>query len=394
VKILQLSYLSPWPLKDGGAIGIYNLVKAYHHCGQEVTLLFFNTKKNFVEPQKLHAELASICNPIPVYLNTDLTFVGALKQLLINKSYHISRFESAKFTEQLITLLTQNTYDVVHLDGAFMGPYLEVIRKYSKAKVILRTHNVEHLIWERLSKQAGFIKNNYLLHLSNQLKKYELNLWSRVDAIAAITNEDKQLMLQLGCTNKIVLLPAGIDFSNYPSSETNSTSVFFHLGSMAWQPNLEAMQWFLNNVWPSFQARYSNATLQLAGRNLEVLANTNLKGVEKIGEVANAIQFMQQSGIMVVPLQSGSGVRIKIIEAMALGKCIISSSIGAEGIPFANGINLLIADDVETFLQQLTFCITQPQRVKEIGIQARQLALTYFDQNNSMKLFLETIHEI
>jgi len=77
-----------------------------------------------------------------------------------------------------------------------------------------------------------------------------------------------------------------------------------------------------------------------------------------------------------------------------LGKCIISSSIGAEGIPYTNGINLLIADDVETFLQQLTFCITQPQRVKEIGIKARQLALTYFDQNNSMKLFLETIHEI
>ncbi len=250
-------------------------------------------------------------------------------------------------------------------------------------------HNSEHIIWERLAKIASFpLKKWYLSFLAGRLKKYELEILGRIDAIVPITKIDSAVFKYSGYNGPLLTVPLGIDMKEYPLQDFNPSLSLFHLGSMDWMPNQEAVRWFLLSCWPAIHKKFPALKLFLAGRGFpsELLA-MQFPGVSMEGKVDDANTFMLNKQIMIVPLLSGSGMRVKIIQGLALGKTIISTSIGAEGIDVRDGENILIADKPAAFLEKIEFCLSDPERCRQIGLKGRK----FVSENYSNQIIGENL---
>jgi glycosyltransferase involved in cell wall biosynthesis len=191
-----------------------------------------------------------------------------------------------------------------------------------------------------------------------------------------------------------VAIPFGVQPADVGNVEVEPDSLY-HLGSMDWMPNLEGVRWFLDKVWPLVHERMPQLTFYLAGRKMpEELLNLSLEGVRVVGEVPDAMAFMASKQINVVPLLSGSGIRVKIIEAMSAGKVVITTSIGAEGINFTNGKDLLIADTPQQFVDQLQRCVENPQFCREVGQNALGLIQQQYDNQTLTQRLLQFYQKV
>ena len=268
-----------------------------------------------------------------------------------------------------------------------MAPYLPVIRQFSTAKIVLRNHNIEHLIWHRvINNEPNPLKRWAIRYFSRQLKRYECNLGSQIDAFAAISEPDYQFFKE--CYHNIpgTVIPFGVDLENYPENEDympSGTPELFHVGSMNWLPNVEGIEWFLDEVWPQIHEKFPEITFTIAGRQIpEKISQRADNNVIIAGEVASANDFMAEKDIMIVPLLSGSGVRVKIIEGMALGKTIITTAIGAEGLAVEHGKNILIANTPDEFLECISKCVASPDICTILGENARNFVA--LNHNNDL----------
>jgi glycosyltransferase involved in cell wall biosynthesis len=232
--------------------------------------------------------------------------------------------------------------------------------------------------------------------LSKQLKKYEINVLESLNGIAAITDEDAKKYIDLGFEKPIITIPFGIDLANYKieysqnlsSGDSFSRLNLFHLGAMDWQPNVEGVHWFLESIWPSLLIEFPTIKLHLAGRKMpesSIQKFANVKGLENHGEVISSLDFISKYDIMIVPILSAGGMRVKIIEGMALGKVIISTEIGAEGIHYTNRKNILIANNQQEFIEQIRWLQEQPNRMKSLSEEARKLVESTYDNNQIIK---------
>jgi len=376
MNILQLSNRLGYPPKDGGAIGIYNYTKAYHDLGHDVTVLAMNTKKHFHPVSQLPDSYKNLAKINSIQVDSSVSVLGAMMNLFSNESYHISRFISKEYNKELEVMLQKKEYDIVHLDGLHLSPYVETIRQHSKAKVVMRAHNVEYMIWERVAMNGSiWPKSAYLKLLAKRLKKYEAQRLNVYDMLVAITPEDSKIFKEDGCNIPVTVCPAGLDLDQYKVDKTKIESMsLFHLGALDWVPNQQGIKWFLSEVWPKVNSKFPELKFYIAGRNMpKNLLNMNLQNVEVVGEVESAIDFMNSKSIMVVPLLSGSGMRIKIVEGLALEKAIVTTSIGAEGINYEDGKNLLIANNPDEFVTQIERLIADREMVNDLGANARKL---------------------
>ena len=375
MKILQLCSKPPYPPVDGGTLAMNSITSGLLCEGHSVKVLSVESDKHKVNHHLIPDEYLASTNFESVCIDLNIHYFSAFAAWLTGESYHVKRFQSPKFAEKLTEILKNGTYDVVHVESIFLTPYLPVIRQYSDAKVILRAHNVEHLIWQRL---AGCTHNafrrSYLKSLSLTLKNYELSHINDYDGIVCITAKDMDYFRANGCKKPMSAIPFGIDYVDdieYAQEEENS---LFHIGSMDWQPNKEGVQWFLNDVWKLVNVELPQARLYLAGRKMpEKLLKTHYPNVSIVGEVPDSMYFIASKKINVVPLLSGSGIRVKIIEAMSAGKVVISTSIGAEGINYTDGENILIANTPQEFVNQIKHCLDDSDFCRAIGDNARRL---------------------
>jgi glycosyltransferase involved in cell wall biosynthesis len=204
---------------------------------------------------------------------------------------------------------------------------------------------------------------------------------NKYDGIATITEIDANAFKKLGFKVPIITIPFGIDVSKYKTDKTNlEFPSVFHIGAMDWMPNLDGIKWFLENVWKKISDKYPKVKFYLAGRNMpEWLLKLNMQNVEVLGEVKDSHKFINSKSIMIVPLTSGGGMRVKIIEGMALAKTIVSTLVGAEGIEAENGKNILIANTVDEFVASISKCIEDEMYSRSIGESARLLVETKYD---------------
>ncbi len=382
MKILQICSKMPFPPKDGGSIAMNILTEGLINCGNEVKVLAINTPKIFIKEEEIDVEYRSRTSFQSVFIDITIKPIDAFFNLFTNKSYNIIRFYNNEFERTLIDILSKQRFDIVQLETLWVAPYLNVLRKHSKAKIVLRSQNVEYAIWERLTASArNPIKKWYLRILAERLKKYEVSMLNKYDAIATITDIDTKSFQKLGCNLPIITIPFGIDISKYKEDRTKiEYPSVFHIGAMDWMPNADGIKWFLENVWPKISTANPNVYLYLAGRNMpEWLTQFSMKNVVIIGEVEDSHEFINSKSIMVVPLNSGGGMRVKIIEGMAFGKTIVSTSIGAEGIKYKKGKDILIADTVDEFVSAIDKCLINKSFSDDIGHSARLLAENKYD---------------
>ncbi len=394
MKILQLTKKFPYPLKDGEAIAITNLGKAMHELGCEVTLLSMNTKKHYFDLDQLPAGFNHYKNIHSVAVDSELKLKDAFFNLFSEDSYHISRFISKDFELKLVKLLQEERFDVVQLETLYLAPYIPAIRQYSDAVVAMRAHNVEHEIWERIAKNTPEkLKKWYLEHLTDKLKKYEIEQLNGYDVLIPITERDLLKFKGLGYKNGAEVTPIGVDQSHYqPDFGTfeKDLSISF-IGSLDWMPNQEGLQWFLKEVWPKAIQQFPNLKLHIAGRNApDWILNLKQKNIIVHGEVASAADFVNAHALTVVPLLSGSGMRAKILEGMALGKVVLTTSIGLEGIDARHQKEVLLADTAEDFLKQIQYCHEHKERLIEIGKRAHTFITQRYDNLQVARRLAET----
>jgi glycosyltransferase involved in cell wall biosynthesis len=295
---------------------------------------------------------------------------------------------------QLIQQLQDEQYDLILLEGLPVLLYLEAIRKYSKAHIAYRAHNVEFEIWDRLALHASNpLKKCYYKILAKQVKAFEKKHLSLVDAVIPISYRDEQILQSLSTFNNSYIAPACIKEGDiqFDNSHTSYKSLFF-LGALDWIPNLEGIQWFIDKILPSILLSCPDTKLYIGGRNIPTFFYENKHpNIYILGEIKQVNELMNAHQIMIVPLLAGSGMRIKIIEAMFYGKCIVSTSIGAEGIDDENSIircdnESIFANEIIRLLNDATIQMKQGAKAKKIAqekysaLQVSSQLINYFQK--------------
>lgn len=399
MKILQLCHKPPYPLVDGGCIAINNITLGLLNGGHTVRVVAVETPKHPVIIEAFPVDYLQRTHFESVFIDTSIHYKDAASSMLKRKSYQISRFYSRAMVAKLIHVLQQEEFDIIHVESIYMTPYIDVLRKYSNAKVVVRLHNIEHQIWERLASNESnpFKKLAYRMN-TRQLRRVERSILNRVDGYMTISDLDQAFFEETAPNVAGTVIPFGLDMEKYDDEEDYIPSdepTLFHIGSMNWAPNVEGIEWFLDEVWPGIQERHPEIEFYIAGHAIpEKLYARHDDKVQVVGAVPVANDFMLAHDIMVVPLLSGSGIRIKIVEAMALGKVVITTSVGAQGLSVENGKHLFIADTPEEFWAVVDKCVATPDICKIIGENARDFISVHHNNDlitNQIVDFYKTV---
>jgi len=397
MKILILCNKSPWPKQEGGPIAMYAMISGLIDAGHTVKVLAANTNKYTVDPKTVPVDFKQSTQIEFVDIDLSLNVTGAFYNYISRKSYHVARFHTKAFAVKLIEVLKKDSYDIIHLEMLYMASYLDVIRKYSKAPVVLRAHNIEHKIWQRVAENCtNPFKRMYLNHLYRALKRFEIGILNKVDGVVAITPVDARNLDRLSHSTNIISIPFGIKLDTLSENPIQPAEAsLFHIGSMNWFPNEEGIRWLIDEVWPKIIHRLPDVELHLAGRYMtDWLTNLSVPHVIVDGEVPDVWEYMQRFSIMVVPLFSGSGIRVKIVEAMAAGKAIITTAIGAEGINYENGQHLLIAKDAKSFADAIVRLCNDGALRESLGRNARLLIAKEHDNTKLMQKLIAFYNEL
>lgn len=374
MRILQLCHKVPFPPSDGGSIAMNQVTQGLLNNGHDVKVIALAPcgADNLI---KKIPEAYIEATQIEVFpIDTRVKIIRAFINLFTRKSYNISRFYSRHLVKRLSELLRVEKFDIIQLEGLFLTPYIPVIRQHTGAPLLYRSHNIEHFIWERLARSAtNVFKRSYLKLLARRLKHYEMKTVHQVDGLIAISPVDIRFFKDNGFAQPGITIPVGVEIDAFK----NNTSVFnnntvFHIGAMDWRPNQDGILWFLETVWPLVVKENPTLRFVLAGKNIPkrfyAFAGDT---VEIAGEVPDAKTFMLSHELMVVPLLSGGGMRVKIIEGMAAAKTIVSTSIGAEGINCTHGENILLANTPIEMAKAILKCFENKQAMQRIGQEAR-----------------------
>lgn len=397
MRILQLANKIPYPPKDGGAIATLNIAKGLAELGHEVTILGMNTTKHYFDLNLIPETLKKAIHFREVKVDTGLSVLAGLFNLLFSQQpYNAVRFFNNNFTQELIAILQEKEFDIIQLEGLYLMYYLNTIRQYSEAKVALRAHNIEHEIWERSALQERSpVKRYYLNILARRIKKFKLSMLNKYDILIPITRRDARQFDSFGNVKPSIVIPVGtaVGSAREQNTEIDYPGVFF-IGTLDWFPNQEGLIWFMDKVWPKVIAVMPGLMFHVAGRNAPGWMAERLKNnpnTKYHGEIESADEFIDRNALMIAPLFSGSGMRVKIVEGMARGKTILTTKIGAEGIEVENGRHLLIQDYENDFAACIVELMNNKQRFSEIGKNAKQFVEKHYD-NQKISQLLEAFY--
>lgn len=393
MRVLQICHKIPFPPNDGGTLATYQLTKAMIEMGWSVKILSLATAKHpFVE-----MPVDPIFNATkPEYVAIDSTpkALPLIKGLWSKNNYIVSRFIDKSFSNLIEENLSQNEYDLVVFEGTFTAPYIDLVRKKSKAITMMRSHNVEFQLWEdRLFAESSSLKRFVLTSSVKQLKEFELSELKKFDVVATISMNDKAYFNSYFGLHKTIYVPFGIslpDETVVVDDDTENKIIF--LGALDWDPNTIGLKWFIDNVWPLIRERNKDMEFHIGGRNADPDFGKNFpEGIFFKGEIADAHSFILSGKLMVVPLFEASGIRIKIIEGLALGQVIATTTKGAQGIPAQNGKDIIIADTPKQMAREIVDALKTKGQYSSISRQSRILAEKEFDITNTQKALLKMI---
>ena len=381
---------------------MYDVAAGLVQAGHHVTMLAINTPKHH-QPADAMQHLGPHFRLVTVDVNTDLSPLMALRNLLLSgQPYNVERFISPQVEAKLLELLGTNAFDVIQLEGTFTAWYagfLTEARANGKIAahlvppVVLRAHNVEFSIWQMLASRTGNpAKRWYLRNMATRLEEFEKWMLHRVTAVAAITEDDARRLRLMGCPAPVVFIPAGANLSRLQADPTIQPRprTLFMLGSLNWLPNQVGVEWLLREVWPTFHAEFPEVELHIAGSGAPAhLLAARTDNVFMHGFVASAPDFMQQYELMLVPLLSGGGMRVKIIEGLALGKAILSTTLGAEGIAVRDGHDILLRDGAAAWLTALRVWARGEVPLASLGAAAARTATELYDNRRVVARFEE-----
>jgi len=393
MKILQVSHRVPYPLNEGGTIGIYNFTRGYHESNCDVTLFTLSANRFNLNEAEVRKALEPYCTLHMFPIDTSVRTKDALKSLMGKGSYNVERFYSKEFERALDDHLKEHgdDYDLVQVEGTYVAMYADTIIPHVNCPIVLRQHNVEYQIWERRAKNTSNpLKKWYLNILARRLKQFEATHLNQFHAVIPVTEDDGQLFKKLGCTKPVYAAPAGIDMEMWKPRQVNVIPFsVYHLGSLEWEPNLDAVNWFIKDVWPLVLEKVPRAQFFVGGKGMpESMKRMNIPGVVMVGEVQSAPEFVADKSLSVVPLRSGSGIRLKILEAMAAEKANVSTTIGAQGIAVEPDFHMAIADTPSEMADKISELLLDDDKRETMASKGRKMVMEFYSKESVIKRVL------
>ena len=352
MKCLYITSKPIYPIIDGGCFAMDSFLKTLSHAGFIIDHFTISTQKHPFRPdaypEGIHVE--------SVEIDTRIKTLQTLKYLFKKGSYNVARFHSEEVTEKIEAVIKKNTYDFVILDSLYATTYLSSIRKYFTGKIYLRSHNCEAQIWFDLAKNEQNIpKSIYFKKLAKDLHIYESTILNKLDGVFAISQEDQEAFMKNNTKAKVCVIPVHLESNDQDEFKIEKGKIF-HVGNMDWVPNREAVERLVKLFHESIHSD-DQLKLSLVGKNIEKHYKSS-KGIEIQGFVDDLKGFVQKSGILVSPITSSSGVRVKILEMMAYGIPVITTPSGAKGI-FSEGKNAVEIQETNTALIDAILRITK-----------------------------------
>jgi glycosyltransferase involved in cell wall biosynthesis len=370
LRILQISPRLPYPPDSGGSIGIYNITKHLALRGHKITLAAL------VNELKQVPELEKHCQLKQIRVNIDLPKYKIFSNMFSRTPYTISKYQSSLAREILLNLVDQDKFDIVYLDHLHTAYYGEAIKRSYHLPIVLREHNVETRIMERLYRNATNPIIRFWAYVQyRKLRAYEIHMCEMFDKCLMTTYVDEKWIKEANPKINTSIIPAGVDttFFHPLEVEEDPYSILF-IASMDWLPNVDGFLWFYKEIFPLILRYEQRTKLVVIGQNppkmIRKLASEN---VIIIGYVKDVRPYIAKASLLVVPLRIASGIRIKILNAFAMGKAVVSTSIGCEGIEVKHKEQLCIADTKEAFAESVIALMNDPVERKRLGEAGRAL---------------------
>jgi glycosyltransferase involved in cell wall biosynthesis len=389
VKILWVKANKLLPVQSGGDIRSFNIIRqlASRH---EITLFsYYDGQTDAAYERDLQTAF-----PGAVCLSTGRSNgsgwrrgLDYLLRLPGSLPYAVARFASNAVRRRLRQWYSNRAFDVVICD--FLDAAVNLPERRS-IPTILFQHNVESEIWRRHSVNERNRARRLLYQIEfSRMLGYERRMVSKFARVLAVSEHDRKLMSAWVDASRIVVVPTGVDLEKfYPDpSVARADGLITFVGAMDWEPNVDAVEYFCRQILPRIQACVSGARFRIVGRNPGPRVNT-LQGsdVEVTGSVPSIVEHLRASAVVVVPLRVGGGTRLKIYEAMATGKAVVSTSVGAEGLDVENGVDLILADQPEAFAAAVQSLLQDRELRRRYEVAARACANRYSWQAVSEKL--------
>lgn len=381
MKVLLLCKKPTVPPIDGETIAINQIIDGLLSHGHEIAVWSLVTDKH-----PLHSKYQQGHKKGVKYyyskINTKVNYLALLRSFFSKTPYILSRFWSNACQQQLNELVAKESFDIIQTEGLALQLYLPEIRKHWKGKLVHRAHNVESVIWQRLMPTySNPLFRWYIKYfMQGKLEAFERQVGNSTNGLIAISQVDEAIFKQYVPKLRSITIPIGVKPRISKRELPESFKVGF-IGDMQWLPNRDGFLWFVKNVWQDFAADKEDVECFLAGRNTAQF-NFKTNKITNLGEVESAPDFMQSLSVLVVPLRSGSGMKVKVMEAMGLGKCVVTTSIGAEGISDKKSKALVVANDKKEWLQQLQFLYAEKAKIETIGNEAYTYVQKHFNLEN------------
>ena len=386
-KVLFIANKPAYPKIDGGSIAISKLVESFEKINYCVDIV--SISKSYYNNLEIpdHYKPSQNINQYTFHKKMKIDLVNATISIINNKSIQALRFYDNQINKYIQNLIDSNEYKTIIFESIFSTVYLNKLKFNKDSKLILRAHNIEHEIWFNLSNKNP-VKKIIFFILGLQIKKMELNIPKFFDYIFTISKNDFIFFKKI-FPNKTKLIPVFFRTKNIKTKKISKSIV--HLGSMDWKPNVEGIEWFTKNV-ISKLTENDKFKIYIAGKKMpKMYLKAKFKNTFFSSKVENALDYISNKEILFVPIFSGSGIRIKILEAMAIGMAVISTKKGAQGIPYKNGHDIMIANSAEDFYKYICLLTNNRELAIKIGENGKRLIEKHFCEKEILKKLINLV---
>ncbi|MHB8093914.1 MAG: glycosyltransferase [Candidatus Aminicenantales bacterium] len=367
MKILYFTSKPPIPAVDGGSRCAAGDISVLLGLGHEVRVFSLTTPKH---PAGRPEPGRSDCPMESFPIRPRLSPASLLLARRTSGGYPSVRFWAGEAEDRLGSILDSAAPDAVLVDGVSLGRYLPVLRRRTGAPVILRAQNIESDLWRQRFRNPRSLLGRLASPLFRSFAGFERGVWDAVDGVACLSPEMAQRIRGASVRGIIRVIPPAVESRNGGEPPADDDLAF--LGAMDWWPNREGIRWFFRHVHPLVLKAVPGFRFHFAGRDSLRFARRHRlpPGVVPAGEVADAASFLLRHRFVAAPLLSGSGLRIKIIEAMNLGRVVIATPAAAAGLPFRAGEDLLIGESGREMADHIIRCLNRPREAEPIGTNA------------------------
>lgn len=401
-RVLFLSQLVPYPPDAGAKVRSYYLLR-YLAQRYAITLLAFSRPDDRPEAIQHLRQYCEQVITVPIHRTKirDLRMLAA--SILSGESFIIRRDTVPEMNAQINQLMASNSYDYVHADQLWMAQYgihAKQAAYNQKPCIILDEHNACFQIYQRLAEnETNPLKRRLWAREWPALQRFEVQACASFDRVVTVTTEDREILQglvgrsdvdadQAKRGTKFDTIPICVDVESIqPVTPKSGSQDTLHLGTMFWMPNVEGVLWFAREVWPSVRQHFPKATFTVVGKNppasIRELAEPSQQGsssgIVVTGYVADPQPYLENAAVFVVPLFSAGGMRVKIVDGWRWGLPIVSTTIGAEGIRYRDGENILIADSPEDFARAVLRVLSEPDLAQCLRQNGRRWVEEHYD---------------